>query len=96
MALKIHHETLKVTTEPVVITFKSEPYVVHTFRGFAPVVDVQLENGEVKSLYISSSSLASGLMPLVEARGSFEGLKVRLKKDSDDRFAKYVVEEIKE
>lgn len=91
MPLKLNHETLKVTTDEVVLEFVGEPYVVHTFRGFAPVVDVETAEKEKKSLFIAPSSLASGLLPLVEKNGAFKGIKVRLKKDSADRFAKYVV-----
>jgi hypothetical protein len=90
MPLKMNHETLKVTIEEISVEFLDEPYVVHTFRGFAPVVDVQVGK-EKKSLFIAPSSLATGLMPLVERKGSFKGIKIKLKKDSTDRFAKYVV-----
>ena len=91
---KPNFEALKVTTEPVEVEFVSEPYVVYTIRGFAPVVDIQVKGGEKYTLFISPSSLANGLMPFLEKQGKFSGIRVVLKKDSTDRFAKYVVQPV--
>lgn len=83
---------LKVGTEFVAVEITSEPYVVMTVRGFAPVVDVKAPGGEF-ILYISSKSMSDGLVPLIEAQeGRFQGLKLKLKKESDDQMARYVVE----
>jgi hypothetical protein len=76
--------------DPVEIV--SEPYVVMTIRGFAPVVDVKTPGGEF-ILYVSSKSMSDGLVPLLEAHdGKFNGLKIRVKKESEDKMARYVVE----
>jgi len=47
-------------------------------------------------MYISAKSLADSLTPLVEENGSkFTGLKLKIKKESADNRAPYVVEEVK-
>ncbi len=83
---------LKVGAEWVSVEILSEPYVVMTLRGYAPVVDVEAPGGR-HILYISSRSISEGLEPLVQANGGrFSGLRLRLRKESDDRMAPYVVE----
>ncbi len=83
---------LKVGTEWISAEILSEPYVVMTIRGFAPVVDVKTPTGEFM-IYISSKSMSDGLVPMLEmSDGKFKGLKFRVKKESEDKMAKYVVE----
>ena len=92
MADQERKPNLKVGTEWISVEVLSEPYVVMTIRGFAPVVDVKTPGGDF-IVYISSKSMSDGLVPLVEAQdGKFKGLKLRVKKESDDKMAKYVVE----
>jgi hypothetical protein len=84
--------TLKVGVEPIAVEITSEPYVVMTVRGYAPVVDVKGPQGDF-ILYISSKSMSDGLDPMVKAAGgTFKGLKVKVKKESDDKMARYIVE----
>jgi hypothetical protein len=83
---------LKVGVEWIPVEITSEPYVVMTVRGFAPVVDIKAPTGEF-ILYISSKSMSDGLVPLLEVSGgAFKGLKLRVKKESEDKMARYVVE----
>ena len=83
---------LKVGTEWVAVEILSEPYVVMTIRGFAPVVDVKTPQGDF-ILYISSKSMSDGLVPMLEASSNvFKGLKFKVKKESEDKMARYVVE----
>lgn len=83
---------LKVGVDWISVEIVSEPYVVMGFRGYAPVVDVMSPGGR-QILYISSKSISEGLDPLVKARdGKFLGLKVRLRKESEDKMAAYQVE----
>ena len=83
---------LKVGTEWIAVEIVSEPYVVMTIRGFAPVVDVKTPGGEF-ILYISSKSMSDGLVPMLEASSNvFKGLKFKVKKESEDKMARYVVE----
>jgi hypothetical protein len=92
MADQERKPNLKVGTEWISVEITSEPYVVMTVRGFAPVVDVKAPAGEF-ILYISSKSISDGLMPLQEAAGGkFKGLKFRVKKESEDKMARYIVE----
>ncbi len=87
-------ETLKVTGNAVDLEVVSEPYVRMTFRGYAPVVDVAV-NGATQMLYISSKSISVALEPLVKENGDkFAGLKLRVKKESEEKMAPYVVEKL--
>ena len=86
------YEAIKITTEEVTLEIISEPYARFTHRGYAPVVNVKVDDGETKALYISSSTLAKAINPMVENQdGKFLGLKFSVKKESDDKFAKYEV-----
>lgn len=92
MADQERKPNLKVGTEWVAVEIVSEPYVVMTVRGFAPVVDVKTPGGEF-ILYISSKSMSDGLVPFLERTdGKFNGLKFRVKKESEDKMARYIVE----
>ena len=92
MADQERKPNLKVGTEFIPVEIHSEPYVVMTVRGFAPVVDVKTPGGDF-ILYISSKSMSDGLVPLLEAAdGKFKGLKLRVKKESEDKMARYIVE----
>jgi len=85
-------ETLKVTPEWVEVEIVSEPYVLMTFRGYEPVVEVKV-GGESKRLFIGPKSLGQAIDPAVKKQGGrFTGLRFRAKKESADRMAPYVVE----
>ena len=92
MADQERKPNLKVGVEWIAVEIVSEPYVVMTIRGFAPVVDVKSPQGDFM-LYISSKSMSDGLVPLLDKTdGKFNGLKFRVKKESEDKMAKYIVE----
>jgi hypothetical protein len=55
------------------------------------VVDVKSPQGDF-ILYISSKSMSDGLEPMVKAAGAFKGLKLKVKKESEDKMARYIVE----
>ncbi len=83
---------LKVGTEWIAVELLSEPQVIMTMRGYAPVVEVQVPAGK-HVLYISSKSISEGLEPLRQANGGrFSGLKLRVRKASEDKMAPYEVE----
>ena len=83
---------LKVGTEWIPIEILSEALVVMSMRGYAPVVEVQAPAGK-HVLYISSKSISEGLEPLRKANGgSFKGLKLKVRKASEDKMAPYEVE----
>ena len=92
MAEQERRPNLKVGVNWITVEVASEPYVVMSFRGYAPVVDVQGPDG-VQILYISSKSISQALDPLVQGNGGkFKGLKLKLRKETEDRMAPYVVE----
>lgn len=92
MADQERKPNLKVGVDWIPVEITSEPYVVMTVRGYAPVVDVRSPQGEF-ILYISSKSMSDGLEPLIRGTsGAFKGLKIRVKKESDDKMARYIVE----
>jgi hypothetical protein len=84
---------LKVGVEWIPVEIVSEPFVVMSIRGYAPVVDVKAPAGDF-ILYISAKSLSEGLEPFVQQNdGKFKGLKLRLRKETEDKMAPYVVEQ---
>ena len=83
---------LKVGVNPVVVEVVSESYALMSFRGYAPVVDVMGPDGK-QVLFISSKSISEGIEPLRQANGGkFTGLKLKLRKETEDRMAPYIVE----
>lgn len=80
--------------DPVNVKILTEPYVVLTARGYAPVVDVEVDGEpDKKVMFISAASLSQALEEFRSANeGRFTGIRMRVKKESADRFARYVVE----
>jgi hypothetical protein len=84
--------TLKVGTDWIPVEIVGEAQVLMTMRGYAPVVEVQAPAGR-QILYISSKSISEALEPLRQANGGkFAGLKLRVRKQSEDKMAPYEVE----
>ena len=86
--------SLKVGTGWIPLEIISEPNVVLTFRGYAPILRVQkCRTGVEYSLYISAKSLAE---PLEELRknndGIFKGIRLRIRKESMEQMSKYEIE----
>jgi hypothetical protein len=88
-------EPLAVGTEEQMVTILTEPVAVFTYRGYVPAVSVRVEpTGEEKLLYISAASIAHPLESLRQKNeGRFSGIRIGVKKESSDRFAKYIVRE---
>ena len=83
---------LKVGVNWITAEVASEPFVVMSIRGYAPVVDVKTPEGEF-ILYISSKSISDGLEAMLRTTGgAFKGLKFKVKKESEDKMARYIVE----
>jgi hypothetical protein len=91
-------DPLRVDIEGVVVRILTEPFVVNTTRGYAPAVNVELEGtGEERTMFIGAKSLSDPLQRMVEANdGKFTGLRLSLKKQSEDRYAGYLVERLGE
>ena len=66
--------TLRIGTGGTEVEFLSDPYVVYTRRGYAPVVDVRVADvGSERTLFVSAVSLASALEEIRLGRGDARG-----------------------
>ena len=88
--------SLKVSTGWIELEVISEPDVVLTFRGYAPILRVRKSKTHVEYLlYISAKSIAE---PLEELRknnaGVFKGIRLRIRKESMEQISKYELEVI--
>lgn len=85
---------LHVGTGWITLEVIDEVNVLPTFKGYAPVLPVRVEpSGLPYILYISAKSICETLEQLRSNNGGyFTGLRLALRKESDEQFAKYVVE----
>ncbi len=88
--------SLKVSTGWIELEIISEPDVVLTYKGYAPILRVRKLRTNVEfMIYISARSLAE---PLDKLRGNnaylFKGIKFQVRKESNAPMAKYEVEEL--
>ncbi len=88
--------SLKVSTGWIELEIVSEPDVVLTFKGYAPILRVRKVRTSVEyQLYISAKSLAEPLEGLRKSNlGIFKGIRLRIRKESMEQMAKYVIEVI--
>lgn len=88
--------SLKVGVGWIELEIISEPNVVLTFKGYAPILHVQkIKTGVEYLLYISAKSLSEPLEELREKNsGLFKGIKLRIRKESGAPMAKYEIEEL--
>jgi len=71
----------------------SDPFVIFTRRGYAPVIEVKvLRSGLPQVLFVSAVSLSEQLEKIKEERGSLVGARVRIRKQDASQFAPYEVE----
>jgi hypothetical protein len=84
---------LKVGTGWVDIKVLSEPTVIATFKGYAPVLHVIVKRTKLEYLlYISAKSIAANLEPLRQINNNaFTGLEFSIRKANDDSFAPYEI-----
>lgn len=82
------------TTKPVKIEIISEPYLVATRLGYAPMVNIRiLGNSLEQSLLISSRSLTEALEALrAKNSGKLTGSMMIIQKESNDPKARYIAE----
>ena len=77
------------------VEITSEPYVVLTMKGYVPAVRVKsLRNGLEYEMFISAKSLAEGLEPMRREKEHFNGVQFRVRKESTEQYAKYMVESL--
>lgn len=86
--------TIKFGTGWVTLEIISEPTVLLTSRGYAPVVKARdTSTGLEYMVYISSRSFAERLEELrVPNQNKFAGLRIRVCKESSDPMSRYKVE----
>lgn len=74
----------------------SEPYLINTIRGYAPIIDVIHLGEKIKfSLYISAKSISDGIEPLRENNNKqFTGIKFKIKKEDNKKMSKYIIEKL--
>ena len=86
--------SLKVGTGWIELEIVSEPDVVLTFKGYAPILRMSKSRTGVEYiLYISAKSLAEPLEELRENNGDiFKGIQLRIRKESMERTSKYEIE----
>jgi hypothetical protein len=85
---------LLVADQWVNVAIESDPFVVPTARGYAPAILVRRPNArQLEHILVGAASLAKPLESLRTRHGTLRGLRVSLKKDSDDKMATYTLRE---
>lgn len=83
---------LKVGVTPRLVIAKSDPQLIWTRRGYAPVIEVEdVHKGEKYLLYVSAYSLAEPLEKHRQGKGTLVGTAILLRKQSVDAMSKYEV-----
>jgi hypothetical protein len=88
-------DTLKIDIEPIRVQLLTEPYVVYSRFGYAPVINVWVKkNKREYMMYLSASSLGKGIEAVRKKNGSdFKGLEFWIRKESAEKKAKFIVED---
>lgn len=94
MTKKLPLPFLKVGTEWIELEIISDADVILTTFGYTPFLRVQeIRTGTEYQLYISAKSLAEPLEKLrKDNSNTFEGIQLRIRKESADRKARYEVD----
>lgn len=86
---------LRVGTEWTEVEVLTDPFVVYRRERYLPAILVeQLDSEERYLLFVAAVSIAKCLESMREERGALIGLRIRVRKNSDDKFAAYEVEEL--
>ena len=84
---------LRVGTEWIDLTLEADPYVVVTARGYVAALAVRDESGKSHELLAGAASISAGIELLHEENdGEYTGIKFKIRRESDDRFARYEIE----
>lgn len=96
MTERIPTSSLKISTAWIEVEVVSEPKVVFAARGYAPIVEVKvLQSGLIKILYISAKSLSMSLEKFrLSNSDMLSGLRLKIRKESEDQMSAYVVERL--
>ena len=89
--------SLKVSTGWIELEIISEPNVVLTYKGYAPILQVRkISNNLEYIFYISARSLGESLETLRKNNhGRFNGIQFRVRKTDATQMAPYEVEALK-
>ena len=73
---------------------QAEPYVIATRYGYQPVLPVENLRSQTRHfIYMSAKSFMDGIEPLRSTNdGKFSGLEFRIRKESDNKLAPFVIE----
>ncbi|MFH1282922.1 MAG: hypothetical protein ABII27_04590 [bacterium] len=87
---------VKMNTEWTIIEVIGGPEIILTVKGYTPVLLVKVgKSDSINKLYIAPKSLAEKLEPLRKNNeDKFVGLKIRIRKESLEKFSKYELEKI--
>ena len=87
---------LKVSTGWIELEIISEPDVILTYRGYAPILHARKISNDLEYIfYISASSLGRSLEELRQNNGGiFEGIQFRVRKKDATPMAPYEIEAI--
>ena len=88
-------ERYKATNKRDALAVESEPYLVTHYRGYGLAVVVRnLSTNDKYEMFIDGiKSLFTQLEPLVESNGGmFTGLRIGIKKESNERSSPYVID----
>jgi len=91
----VQMERYKATNKRDILAVESEPYLITHYRGYGLAVVVRnLSTNDKYELFIDGiKSLFTQLEPLVEANGGmFTGLRIGIKKESNERSSPYVID----
>lgn len=87
---------LAVGSDWVTLEIRSQPFVMPTFRGYAPAILVRRRQAvHSEHLLIGASSLAKGLMDIQSRLGTLEGVRISVRKRGEERIAPYELREEK-
>lgn len=91
MKIETNTERLTIGTTWSNVSLESDPFVVKTALGYGAAINVRTTTGQLKHILCSAKSLSSALEAERLARGSLVGLRLKLRKESDDPRSAYLV-----
>ena len=93
MKRETNFEILKIDSEPKKLRLISDVYFIFNSYKYTPYVDVVVTKTKQRvSVMVSAQSIAQKLEDYREDNKRIEDLEIWLHKESDDKWAKYVIE----
>jgi hypothetical protein len=86
---------IRVGAEWAEVQILTDPFVIYKRERYLPVVLVEELRTEIRYLlYISAVSLGQFLETIRAKRGTLVGMNIRLRKEGEEQFSAYEVEEL--